>query len=87
MFNINNLKISGIDIFLFKDENFYLLTFRNSIYLSSLKIKYHYNERLFNSSEIEIITKLVNKRIQFDNKIEFKNINEVVIYLESFKFI
>jgi hypothetical protein len=83
MFNINNLMISGTDIFLLKLENHYLITFRNSFYLSSLKIRYHYNERLFNSNEIQTITRLVNKRIQFDNKIEFKNINEVVIYLES----
>jgi hypothetical protein len=83
MFNINNLKISGTDVYLLKRENYYLLTFRNPFYLSSLKIRYHYNERLFNSSEIETITKLVNERIQFDNKIEFKSINEVVRYLES----
>ena len=83
MFNINNLKISGTDVFLLKLESYYLLTFRSSFYLSSLKIRYHSNERLFNSNEIEIITKLVNKRIQFDNKIEFKSINEVVSYLES----
>jgi hypothetical protein len=83
MFNINNLKISGTDVYLLKRENYYLLTFRNSFYLTSLKIRYHYNERLFNSNEIETITRLVNKRIQFDNKIEFKSINEVVIYLES----
>ena len=83
MFNINNLKISGTAVFLLKLESYYLLTFRSSFYLSSLKIKYHINERLFNSSEIETITRLVNERIQFDNKIEFKSINEVVIYLES----
>ena len=83
MFDINNLKISGIDVFLLELESYYLLIFRNSFYLSSLKIRFHSNERLFNSSEIETITRLVNKRIQFDNKIEFKSINEVVIYLEG----
>ncbi len=83
MFNVNNLKISGTDIFLLKLESYYLVTFRKAYYLSSLKIRYHYNERLFNSSEIETITRLVNKRIQFNNKIEFKSINEVVRYLES----
>lgn len=83
MFNINNLKISGTDVFLLKLESYYLLTFRSSSYLSSLKIRYHSNERLFNLNEIEIITKIVNKRIQLNNNIEFKSINEVVRYLES----
>ncbi len=85
MFNVNNLIIEGIEVNLLQLENHYLLTFRtpDKVYHTSLKLMHGFNERVFNQSEIDVISKHVTSRSKFDENIKFRNIYELMTYLEK----
>ena len=85
MFTGDEFQIDGIEFFVMNEENNYLLTFRTPDfnYHTCIKIIYHPNGRNFNQTEVELVKLFIIQRKKFESGLLFKNIEEVINYINS----